>query len=147
MPQINNLERNMEDKIPKEINFLGEGWVNLIPRVCNQNEESITFAKTGLISLSTLFVQNNNIKDFNYVKVKFKKEEDFLYICFEFIKDKEENILKLTKSKTNNRVTFSGSSIISQTRLNHILMRLIPIKQDNYFIIKIKLVEELKQWN
>jgi len=48
MPQINNLERNMEDKIPKEINFLGEGWVNLIPRMCNQNEESITFAKNRI---------------------------------------------------------------------------------------------------
>jgi len=37
---------------------------------------------------------------FNYVKVKFKKRGRFFYIfVFEFIKDKEENILKLTKSK------------------------------------------------
>jgi len=82
-----------------------------------RSEPRITLTRGKYIRFSPAFIKDNKLDERRYVKIYIDKKEEKSLVGFEFLDDKEDKILKLSKNKSSDGAYCSGSSLFKELGL------------------------------
>jgi len=82
-----------------------------------KGESRITITKSKYIRFSPAFMEDNKLEDKKYIRVYIDKKEREILVGFEFLDEKKDKSLKLSKHEKSKGTYSSGHSLFSTLEL------------------------------